>query len=328
MATTEPVPVASFSIQTPAAPGAIGVIALHSPELDTTLEQLGLRCVRVGQVVLRDLLGVDRGLVVRWSESRADLMPHAGVGVMRQMRDALVKRGFAQRGLDPRVAYPEAESRIEARMLAALAVAPSERAIDLLLAQPARWEGVAQGAPPESFVPPDHLRFLLEPALVVIAGRPNIGKSTLVNALAGRGVSVVADEAGTTRDHVGVMLELDALVVRCLDLPGLEAGAGEVGARAQRLAMDVARGADLTLLCGDAAHEPPEPGAIGHTESPALRLALRGDLGTPAWAPDLVVCAPERTGIDQLARLIRRRLVPDAALNDPRPWRFWSDEDR
>ncbi len=47
------------------------------------------------------------------------------------------------------------------------------------------------------------LRRLIDPPLVVAIGPPNIGKSSLLNALAGRSVALVADEAGTTRDHVG-----------------------------------------------------------------------------------------------------------------------------
>ncbi len=323
---TEPVPEARFSIETPATPGAIGVIALHSEDLDAALARLGIGAVGVGQVALRDLLGVDRGLVARWSETRADLMAHGGIGVMRRLRSELIEHGCREGMPDPRQRYPEAQSEVEARMLEAMAGAASERAIDLLLAQPGRWAGVPEDAPDESLVPGDHLGRLLTPALVVVAGRANIGKSTLVNALSGRGVSVVADEAGTTRDHVGVMLELDGLVVRCLDLPGLVAGGRAPDARAQELALEMACAADLALLCGDSAQEPPTPEEIGVPASRSLRLGLRSDLGEPAWGAEHTVCAPEGRGVSALARLVRQRLVPDAALNDPRPWRFWVDD--
>ena len=316
-------PGARFSIETPATPGAIGVIALHARELDALLERLSLAPVGVGEVVLRDLLSVDRGLVARWNETRADLMPHAGLEVIRRLGAALLELGVEQEPLDACDRYPEAGSPVEARMLAALARAPSERAIDLLLDQPRRWAGVDENDEASATVPPDHLRRLIEPPLVVVAGAPNIGKSTLLNALAGRGVSIVADEAGTTRDHVGVTLELDGLVVRCVDLPGLGGKPGGPDARAQELAIELAARADLALLCGDASNPLPPADALGVAEARVVRVALRSDLGAPPWPALASVCAPDRSGIDALARLVRQRLVPDAALNDPRPWRFW-----
>lgn len=313
----------SFAIQTPPTPGAIGVIALRSDDLDAALDSLGVGAVAVGGVVLRDLLGVDRGLVARWSESRADLMPHAGVGVMRRLREALVEHGCVEAPLDPCDQYPEAETLIEARTLAALASAPSELAIDLLLDQPRRWEGVAEDAPDDQLVPGRHLQRLLDPPLIVIAGAPNIGKSTLLNTLTGRQVSVVADERGTTRDHVGVMLELDGLVVRALDLPGLDQNAVGADASARDLALRVARDADLALLCGDAQSEPPTPDDLSIQIGAVIRVGLRTDLGRPSWGPEHELCALNGEGVETLARHVRRRLVPDSALLDPRPWRFW-----
>lgn len=315
--------IARFAIQTPPAPGAIGVIALCSDRLDDALRALGIGDLGVGRVALRDLLGVDRGLVARWSLTRADLTPHAGVGVIRRLREALIERGCVEDPLDPLARYPEAQSLIEARMLAALSQAPCERAIDLLLDQPGRWAGLDDDASDERLVPGFHLRRLLEPALIVIAGAPNIGKSTLLNTLAGQRVSIVADQRGTTRDHVGVTLELDGLCVRALDLPGLDEDAQGADARAAELALRVARTADLALLCGDARTPPPTPEALSLSPERVIRVGLRADLGRASWGADHTVCAPEGRGIDELARLIRRRLVPDSALLDPRPWRFW-----
>jgi tRNA modification GTPase len=311
-----------FAIQTPMTPGAIGVVALCSEDLDTDLAPLGLS-VRVGQVRLCDLLGVDRGLVARWSPTRAELTPHGGVRVVRSLAEALRARGVTESALDPREAYPEAESLIEARALVALSMAPSERAIDLLLDQPRRWAGVDEGVSGECLAPNASLRHLLSPPLVVIAGPPNIGKSTLVNELSGRRVSIVADESGTTRDHVGVTLELDGLTVRCLDLPGLEEGASGPDAHAQTLSRRVLRGADLVLLCGSGGAPPPDPARLGIEAARTRRVQLRADLGETGWEADLRVSALKREGLEEMAWAVRGALVPDAAIEDPRPWRFW-----
>ncbi|MFI4897163.1 MAG: GTPase [Phycisphaerales bacterium JB059] len=311
-----------FAIQTPLAPGAIGVVALCGEDLDADLASLGLS-TPVGRVRHCDLLGVDRGLVARWSPTRADLTPHGGVRLMRTLAEALRARGVIEATLDPREAYPEAGSLIEARALAALSMAPSERAIDLLLDQPRRWSGVDEGVGEERLAPHAALRHLLHPPLVVIAGAPNIGKSTLVNELSGRRVSVVADESGTTRDHVGVTLELDGLTVRCLDLPGLEEGSTGPDARAQALARDVLRVSDLVLLCGSGETPPPDPEDLGIGGRLTRRVQLRSDLGESRWEADVRVSALAREGLEGLARAIRGALVPDRALADPRAWRFW-----
>src|SRR6185295_9068425 len=121
--------------------------------------------------------------------------------------------------------------------------------------QPRRW----QGAPPREAGERDRvLRRLIDPPLVVALGPPNVGKSSLVNALAGRSVSIVADEPGTTRDHVGVMLDLGGLVVRYVDTPGLRQGADELEREAVSGAMEVASRADLLLVCGDPTSLPTE----------------------------------------------------------------------
>src|SRR6185295_9623266 len=116
-----------------------------------------------------------------------------------------------------------------------------------------------------------------DPPTVVAIGPPNIGKSTLLNALAGRSVAIVADEPGTTRDHVGVRLDLAGLVVNYIDTPGLDPrGAHEAIQReAQDLARDAARAADLVLLCSDPANAAP----TGVPARDTLRLGLRADLG-------------------------------------------------
>lgn len=100
-------------------------------------------------------------------------------------------------------------------MLHTIARAASPSAIDLLAEQPARW--YAWLARPEHKHMPDRGAIressavfdrLIDPPTVVVAGRANVGKSTLTNALMGRAVSIVADLPGTTRDWVGGMVEL------------------------------------------------------------------------------------------------------------------------
>src|SRR6185369_14624432 len=69
-------------------------------------------------------------------------------------------------------------------------------------------------------------RHLVEPWKVVVAGAPNVGKSSLVNALAGFQRAVVSDIAGTTRDVVSVPVAFDGWPVELTDTAGLREAEG------------------------------------------------------------------------------------------------------
>jgi tRNA modification GTPase len=219
--------------------------------------------------------------------------------------------------------HPEAKSIVEARMLDVLARAASPLAVDLLLDQPRRWESAAA----KSDAGLDKmLDRLVDPALVVAMGPANVGKSTLVNALAGRAVAIVADEPGTTRDHVGVLLDLGGVVVRYLDTPGIRETGDAIEREAQEIAVRAAEAADLIVLLGDTSSPEPDR-VISAARGTAARLtvALRSDLGVPAWKHELAVSAKTGAGIAALVARMREAIVPTAALEDARPWRFWKD---
>ncbi len=91
------------------------------------------------------------------------------------------------------------------------------------------------------------------PPVVVIAGRPNVGKSTLFNRLAGRRAALVADTPGVTRDRKEAEAMLRGRLVRLVDTAGLEEAAPETLASRMREGSGVAvRDADLVLFVIDA----------------------------------------------------------------------------
>ncbi len=123
-------------------------------------------------------------------------------------------------------------------------------------------------------------------ALVVIAGRPNAGKSSVFNALVGQERAIVTPEAGTTRDAVEVGVSLDGYPFRLVDTAGIREGAGEV----ERLGIEVARrylkGADAVLLCvsGEWCWGYEEDGFLAElrTEVPVVVLATKADVFPPS----------------------------------------------
>ena len=82
---------------------------------------------------------------------------------------------------------------------------------------------------------------------VAIIGRPNAGKSSLLNALARRDVAIVSDEAGTTRDVLEVALDLRGNKVLLMDTAGLRKAEGKVESIGIERALTAARDADLVL---------------------------------------------------------------------------------
>ncbi|PRX37172.1 tRNA modification GTPase [Meinhardsimonia xiamenensis] len=83
---------------------------------------------------------------------------------------------------------------------------------------------------------------------VAILGRPNAGKSTLLNRLAGREAALTSEIAGTTRDVIEVRIDLDGLPVTFLDTAGLRETDDVVEAMGVRRALERARAADLRIF--------------------------------------------------------------------------------
>lgn len=153
---------------------------------------------------------------------------------------------------------------------------------------------------------------LTTPWRVVVAGPPNVGKSSLVNALAGYQRSIVAATAGTTRDVVATRLALDGWPVEVVDTAGLRQGGESLEALGIEQARAAAAAADLVLWVMDASAGPVWP-AEGAAK---VRLVVNKTDVQPAWDLAAAGDAPRvsaRTG-DGVAGLVERLsgwLVPE-----------------
>lgn len=91
---------------------------------------------------------------------------------------------------------------------------------------------------------------------VVIAGRPNAGKSSLLNRLAGYDAAIVTAIPGTTRDVLRERIAIDGMPLHILDTAGLRRGADEIEAEGIRRAHEEMKRADRVLFVIDAASDP------------------------------------------------------------------------
>ncbi|HEY8245768.1 MAG TPA: tRNA uridine-5-carboxymethylaminomethyl(34) synthesis GTPase MnmE [Hyphomicrobium sp.] len=150
---------------------------------------------------------------------------------------------------------------------------------------------------------------------VVLAGPPNAGKSSLLNALARREAAIVSEEAGTTRDVIEVRLDLDGLPVIVSDTAGIREPQGAIEREGIRRTLVHAGEADVVLWLSDAAAPPvPPPSDVSARGNKLfLPLATKIDIPGVRTAPEML-CVSAKTGaglpelIGRVAALARERI--------------------
>ena len=144
---------------------------------------------------------------------------------------------------------------------------------------------------------------------VALIGPPNVGKSSLLNALARRDAAIVSEEAGTTRDVIEVRLDLDGLPIVLSDTAGIRETAARIEQEGIRRTLRTAERADLIIWLMDA-HEPHAalPDELRDYADRTLSVLNKVDLlpgGSPPTLPDDMIAISATTG-EGLANLTRR----------------------
>lgn len=280
-------------------------------------QMAGLRAAQPGEFTRRAL---DNGAMdLMAAEGLADLL---AAETALQREQALAMRGNA---VSQRIdGWNGALLALSAAVEAALDFADED---DVEAGLPAAWgDGMAKlTADMEQWLSVPPAERLRDGIMLVIAGPPNSGKSTLINALSGSDVAIVSAQAGTTRDVVEVPLAIDSIAFRIADTAGLHAGTGDaVEAEGMVRARDRVAAAQIVLWLGEAGDAPvPErPDAV------VIRVAARADVCAAEAGWDAVVASSDvvlsaRTGEGMAALAARivaaaRTLLPRAgevALN-------------
>jgi tRNA modification GTPase len=269
-------------------------------------------------------------VVIAREPPEVEVYAHGGSAAVALVTDALVAGGAELRRPVAWVRH-DARSAIAAEARVDLASAPTVRTAEILLEQ-------AQGAleadirkalaaladdPMEALYLVDALLGragiglrLIAGWRVVLAGRPNVGKSRLLNALTGYDRAIVDATPGTTRDVVTARTALDGWPVELADTAGLRPSDDPIEASGVALARARQGEADLVLVVLDRSVPLTDlDRAVIVEHSRGLFVANKCDLPA-AWSPgdlDAVAISAERgDGIEELVATIASRLVPEA----------------
>lgn len=142
---------------------------------------------------------------------------------------------------------------------------------------------------------------------IVIAGPPNAGKSSLLNALANRDVAIVTERAGTTRDILHVDLDMSGYLVRFFDTAGLRESDDIVEVEGIRRARVAIEQADMILSL----NEIDSPALQNHEFSHANVLTVGTKLDAHAPSDDFDLCISTKTGdgLELLRETILRKIT-------------------
>ena len=167
-----------------------------------------------------------------------------------------------------------------------------------------------------------------EGAVVVIAGRPNVGKSSLFNALLGRSRALVTEIPGTTRDALEAVIDSGEWPLRLVDTAGLR----ETNDRIEKMGIEVSERylaeAHVVLACGESPEQLKETIDVITKESSATVVAVRTKADLVAerdksveFRPHLAVSAETGVGlqelleaIDEVLREKHGEIVPDLPI--------------
>ncbi|MBU4199966.1 MAG: tRNA uridine-5-carboxymethylaminomethyl(34) synthesis GTPase MnmE [Verrucomicrobia bacterium] len=158
---------------------------------------------------------------------------------------------------------------------------------------------------------------LREGALVVISGKPNVGKSTLLNILLGKDRAIVSSTPGTTRDIIEEILILDGIPLRLVDTAGLRTTACDVENEGVRRARHHMQKADIHLYLMDISQdfdEEDEDNIKRLDPNRSILIMNKSDLGKKLLIPDykgvtiIQSCMISKDGVNEIRKVIVQKL--------------------
>ncbi|MGL4420650.1 MAG: GTPase [Gemmataceae bacterium] len=237
-----------------------------------------------------------------------ELHGHGGPALAEWLRGVLLERGWQE----------------DSAALPLVCQAQTLRQVNHLLAQPTAWErwfdeyqSLSHEARLQAIQPLQNTlagSLLTRAARVMLVGKPNVGKSSLLNALAGFERALVSPLPGTTRDLVEVTIAMDGWPIQLIDTAGQRETDSELEAEGIRRATEQMQSADLVLHLSDAIPDAfPLP-----SKPPRLMVFTKIDQWSPNATHPFGVSAHTGQGIPELLQRILHELgLADLKLDQP-----------
>lgn len=289
---------------------------LSPPAVTAALIREGARQAEPGEFTRRALLngkldvlqaeGIASVVDARTEAARRSALHHMDGGISRQigmLRSALLD-------LEALLAYdidfPEEDDGPIPRERIDRALADAQSQVEVLLRSVRLGELVRDGA------------------VVVLAGPPNAGKSSLFNALLGVERAIVHETPGTTRDAIEAMIEVNRWPLRLVDTAGLRESQDEIERTGVQVSQRYLTGAHLVLVCGESQSDIDATSAVvrRYSDAPQVAVHTKSDLQNgsgPAFtgAVAVAVSAKQRDGLDELLGSIEHCLDTHYGSLDP-----------
>lgn len=275
-------PAITAALLTPSGRGAVAVIRVHSPELPESaradsIVEAGFVAIS-GKPISQQPVGrlcyghwvsdqsSEDVVVCRTDESTVEVSCHGGRAAVNRICDTLTTAGASI--VDWQTQQASISSSLEQEVADAVAKATTARTAAILLEQSAgRLSDALQHLltlGPEEMTArlaellrwSDFGQHLTLPWRVVIAGRPNVGKSTLINALLGYTRAIVFDQPGTTRDVVTGGTAFEGWPFQLADTAGIRSTDDELEQAGIKRARNTVESADLICLLLDTSQPP------------------------------------------------------------------------
>jgi tRNA modification GTPase len=338
-------PATRVVLLTPPGRSAVATLLIDGPGSTSTVDSLFLSASRrplatqpCGRILFGHWPSSAAGeeiVVCRRSQARIEIHCHGGREAARAIMATLTAHGCQEAPWTDWIGEV-ADDALVADARLALAAAPTERtalhlwqqhegslrrAIDGVTAQIAGGNLTAARSGIDELLTWSALGLhLTKPWRVVLTGRPNVGKSSLINALVGYQRAIVHPTPGTTRDVVTAATAVEGWPIELADTAGIRAGGESIERQGIDRARRSALAADLVLLVVDRSRPwSDEDAALAADWPQALWIFNKCDLPAAAGCANreaIEVSAMQATGIDELIAAIARRLVPNAPAPD------------